>query len=372
MLIRKRDIVLFAIVFVFGCVSRKKRSDLKSNESIILSFIFIVIFLLKDPQPVDADMKSTVNALTNKAVSGRQRTLNPFKSRRSNINTPNTGMELYKGGLFQSKLPRHESGFRVYIPAKLNPQGLFAAGNGKGSPDGNPNNSGIPDFTPKKCNKGTRSTGNDQFNLMLKNARKKAKKRSKNHNSVSKERVLEAYDEFIKKMKDKNLSHKVSKERFCDLCINSQTRCFDEKSIFEVQGGLQLEAQGIISNLRRIKNSNAELDFKCELVKTQETIFLDHKGMIDFNQLAIDKNTDVSYFPTHESVAFNMGKSSIAQKERFLGFENGPNSTSEVFHVYNFDKMLNSTEKPYLVKAVMDGIDMMGGDQSKGFFINFD
>ena len=371
MLIRKRDIVLFAIFFVFACVSRKKRSDLKSNESIILSFIFIVIFLFKDPEPVDADMKNTVNALTNKAVAGRQRTLNPFKSRRSNINSPNTGVELYKGGLFQSKLPRHESGFRVYIPAKLNPQGLFAAGNGKGSPDGNPNNSGIPDFAPKKSNKNTRSTGNDQFNLMLKNARKKSKK-SKNHNSVSKERVLEAYDEFVKKIKDKNLLYGVSKERFCDLCINLQTGCFDEKSIFEAQGGLQLEAQGLISNLERVSDGKIDLDFTCVLAETGEKIFLDHKGMIDFNQLAIDKNTDVSYFPTHESVAFNMGKDSFDQKSRFVGLTNGPNSPDEVYHVYNFDKMLNSTEKPFLVQAVVNANEMMGSKPNQSFFINFD
>jgi len=366
MLIRKRYVILFFIVFVCVCVSEKKRSDLKSNRSVILSFIFIVIFLLKDAEPVDAEMKNTVNALTNKPVVGKQRTLNPFKSRRSNINTVNTGVEL-----FQSKLPRHESGFRVHIPPKLNPHGLFAnpAGDEKGSPDDS--GSGILDFTPKKFDKGIKLAENDQFNLMLKNSKKKSKKRSKNCNSVSKERVLKAHDEFIKKIKDKNLLYKVSKERFCDLYINLQTVYFDEKSIFEVQGGLQLEAQGLISNLRRIKSSNAELDFKCELVKTQKTIFLDHKGMIDFNQLAIGKNADVSNFPTHESVAFNMGKSSIAQKERFLSFENGPNSTLEVFHVYNFDKMLNSIEKPYLVKAVMDEIDMMGGDQYKGFFINF-
>lgn len=44
-----------------------------------------------------------------------------------------------------------------------------------------------------------------------------------------------------------------------------------------------------------------------------ETIFTDPKGLIDFGNLS-DKGIDISGFPSHESVAFKMGKDSVNQK----------------------------------------------------------
>lgn len=44
-----------------------------------------------------------------------------------------------------------------------------------------------------------------------------------------------------------------------------------------------------------------------------ETIFIDHKGMIDSGSLS-DKGIDISGYPSHDNVAFNMGKDSVDQK----------------------------------------------------------
>ena len=188
---------------------------------------------------------------------------------------------------------------------------------------------------------------------------KKKKKKRKNSGEVSKERVLEAYQNFMSQMREKGYEVNVSEDRFLELSTNSQTGKFDEKSIFEAEGGLQGEAMGHYKNLRRIKNSGVDLDFTAELVDSGKTIFVDHKGMIDFGSLA-DKGIDISNFPSHETVAFNMGKDSVDQKQRFVGYEQGPTSKSEVLHLYNFEKIRNSGEKPILMQAVLNGAEQSG------------
>ena len=72
-----------------------------------------------------------------------------------------------------------------------------------------------------------------------------------------------------------------------------------------------------------------------ERVGSRETIFIDHKGMIDFGSLA-DKGNYRSGFPSHESVAFNMVKDSVNhvdQKGKFIGIDQGPASMGEVIHL---------------------------------------
>lgn len=115
-----------------------------------------------------------------------------------------------------------------------------------------------------------------------------------------------------------------------------------------------MEAYGLIKNLRRPENPKVKLDFVAERVSSGETIFIDHKGMIDFASLA-DKGIDISRYPSHESVAFNMGLSSIEQKVNFLCLDKGPVSMEEVVHLYNFEKIKNGNEKALLVQAVLNG-----------------
>lgn len=168
-------------------------------------------------------------------------------------------------------------------------------------------------------------------------------------------------------MKEKGYNINVSKERFLELAINPETGIIEEKSIFEVEGGLQFEAQGMIKSP---ENRAVNLDFVAEFTDSGETIFIDHKGMIDFGKLAEEKGIDISYFPDHKSVAFNMGRDSVDQKQRFIGLEQGPKSSDEVLHVYNFNKIIDRKEVPGLVQAVLDGAEEAGN--TKGImFINY-
>ena len=61
------------------------------------------------------------------------------------------------------------------------------------------------------------------------------------------------------------------------------------------------------------------------------------------------KGIDISGFPSHESVAFNMGKDSVDQKGKFIGMDQGPASMGEVVHLYNFENIRNRTKTPLLM-----------------------
>jgi len=160
-------------------------------------------------------------------------------------------------------------------------------------------------------------------------------------------------------MNKKGYEVNISEDRFLELSTNPQTGKFDQKSIFETEGGLELEAKGIIKNLRRPENPKVDLDFVAERVGSGETIFLDQKGMIDFGSLS-DKGIDISGFPSYESVAFNMGKDSVKQKENFIGIDQGPASMAEVVHFYNFENIRNRNEIPLLMQAVLNGAEQAG------------
>ena len=151
----------------------------------------------------------------------------------------------------------------------------------------------------------------------------------------------------------------ISEDRFVELSKNPQTGQLDEKSIYETEGGLQGELEGLYSDLRRPKNPKVDIDFEATSVETGQTIFVGHKGMIDFASL-VEKGIDISGYPTHESVAFNMGKDSIQQKDLFIGLDNGPKSRADVLHLYNFKKIRNNAEKPVLIQAVLNGAEQSG------------
>ena len=153
------------------------------------------------------------------------------------------------------------------------------------------------------------------------------------------------------------------------MCINQETGAIDEKSIFEARGGLQGEGQKLYKNLRRPANSDVRLDFEATDIKTGNRIFIDHKKMIDFQSLA-DQGKDISRFPNHATVAYNMGQAIPAQKERFIGIPQGPKAATEVLHLVNFDSIRNSLEKPSLMSAVLNGAEDTGGGDNI-VFINF-
>ena len=123
-------------------------------------------------------------------------------------------------------------------------------------------------------------------------------------------------------------------------------------------------------NLRRPANPDVRLDFEATDIKTGNTIFVDHKGMIDFQSLA-DQGKDISRFPRHETVAYRIEQDIPGQKERFIGLPGGPKSTDEVLHLVNFDNIRNSLEKPSLVSAVLNGAEDAGGGDNISF-INYE
>lgn len=103
---------------------------------------------------------------------------------------------------------------------------------------------------------------------------------------------------------------------------------------------LELQDKGLVNNLRRPDNPHVDLDFVAERVSSGETIFIDHKRMIDFGSLS-DKEIDICGYPSHETVAFDMGKKSVDQKKKFIGMDKGPASMEEVVHlyIYNFENI---------------------------------
>ena len=253
------------------------------------------------------------------------------------------------------------------IPPQMVDNGLGGAPN----PDGWDPNSFDPDtFVQPSQNKDPQSN-NHQPTAQKPDKNKKKKK--KNSREVSRERVSQAYQDFISKMNKKgykDLKH-ISEDRFLELSTNPQSGVFDEKSIIEAEGGLQLEVQGKINNLRRLKNPDVvDLDFMAERAGSGETIFLDHKKMIDFGSLS-DKGVDISGYPSHETVAFNMGKDSVAQKGNFLGRDQGPESMADVVHLYNFENIRDRTEVPVLIQAVLNGAEQAGYTDGM-IFLNYE
>jgi hypothetical protein len=177
------------------------------------------------------------------------------------------------------------------------------------------------------------------------------------------------YTIFMEDMSQKGIEVECDQQRFNDLCVNQEPGAIDEKSIFEAKGSLQGEGQGMYKDLRRPANPDVRLDFEATDIKTGNRIFVDHKGMIDFQSLA-DQGKDISKFPSHQTVAYNMGQDIPSQKERFVG----PESANEVLHLVNFAKIRNPLEKPYLVSAVLNGAEDAGwtGNIELIKFINFE
>jgi len=264
----------------------------------------------------------------------------------------------YKTPIHGSKTPRAPNGFYRMPHKPVEKQGIYGGATGLGGSSDSGSGSPGDDSNPNNPSFNTESSNQCQDPRYSHQSRKK-KKKKKNSQQVSEERLIEAYQNFISEMNDKGYEVNISEDRFLELSRNPQTDKFDEKSIFETEGGLEAEAKGLFKNLRRPENPDVDLDFQADLVDSGKTIFIDHKGMIDFRSL-LDKGVDISGFPSHENVAFNMGKDSVEQKGRFVGVYQGPTSRSDVVHLYNFKKIRNTAEIPLLMQAVLNGAEQAG------------
>jgi len=252
----------------------------------------------------------------------------------NNLNEPNDIILVKSEGIlpgaeaFPLPLPQRPGGRTT---TGMNGQNPGQGGGGGNSNPGSGSKSG-------SCSSNTTPRFPHRLSSNHQNQNNKTNKKKKNSQQVSKQKVIEAYQNFISEMNDKGYEVNIDEDRFIELSKNPQTGKFDNKSIFEAEGGLQGEVEGLYSNLRRTRNPKVDLDFEATTVKTGKTIFVDHKGMIDFGSLS-DIGIDTSGFPSHESVAFNMGKDSVDQKGRFVGLDKGPKSRSDVLHLYNFQNI---------------------------------
>jgi len=103
--------------------------------------------------------------------------------------------------------------------------------------------------------------------------------------SIPKFNMRKELDDFLDDMARKNIEVECDQRRFNDLCVNQDTGVIDEKSIIEAKGALQGEGEGFYKNLSRPTNPDVKLDFQATNINGDE-IFIDHKQMIDFNDLA--------------------------------------------------------------------------------------
>jgi len=196
-----------------------------------------------------------------------------------------------------------------------------------------------------------------------------SKKKKKNSQQVSEKTVIEAYQNFISQMSDKGYEVNISEDRFLELSRNPQTSAIDEKSLIEAKGGLQGEAQGMYTNIRRPSNKAVDLDF--EIDSSKGYTHVDFKTPIDFQDLADKKGIDVSNFPSLETVAYNMGKKIPPQKEDFCGLPSGPKSPENVLHVVNLDLIRDSNQKQNMIDSVLKGAEDKGSNTSGIYFLNY-
>lgn len=339
---KRKNTVLFSILFISVFVYVSKNSDLRLTRRFFISLKIVWILMFGGLDPANA--KDIIPG-----SHGFKPPISRPNPNNSKFNNPALGgarQNIGKG--VSSKPPRAPSGFQT--PHKpVEKQGFYGGATGFGGSGSSSSGSPGDDSNPFNKKLPNQCQNPNYFN----------QKKKKNSRHVNKERVIQAYQNFMSKMKKKSYELSISEDRFIELSTNPQTGKFDEKSIFETEGGLELEAKGMVNNLRRPDNPKVDLDFVAERVGSGKTIFIDHKGMIDFGSLS-DKGIDISGFPSHESVAFNMGKDSVDQKEKFIGMDQDPASMEEVVHLYNFENIRNKTEIPLLMQAVLNGAEQVG------------
>jgi len=177
------------------------------------------------------------------------------------------------------------------------------------------------------------------------------------------------YENFMQEISEKGYKLECSQERFNELSTNPQTGSPDEKSLIEAKGGLQGEAQGMYTNIRRPSNKAVDLDF--EIDSSKGYTHVDYKTPIDFQDLADKKGIDVSNFPSLETVAYNMGKKIPPQKEEFCGLPGGPKSPENVLHVVNLDLIRDSNQKQNMIDSVLKGAEDKSDNTVGIYFLNY-
>lgn len=244
-----------------------------------------------------------------------------------------------------------------------NANSFVKPGNDKGLPDNSNSNSCPDEFENHSIENKENKNSKPKITHGGQESKKVKKNKRRDSGELTKEEVKQSYNEFYRSMKEAGYDvTNLTEQRFYELARNTQTGKFDEKSLKETIGGLKAEvSKNIFTKLRRPENLKVDLDFQAELISSGKTVFIDHKQMEDFTVLAEKKSINVSNFPDHQTVAYNMGKKSMLQKKKFIGLENGPKSPNDTIHLVNFGGIQNLTEIPELIESFLKGAGQSEG-----------
>ena len=238
--------------------------------------------------------------------------------------------------------------------------------NGNGGPKGN----GNEDKQSKISRNNLSSKQKKNYHV---GSSKKAKKKDKNSRQVSQEVIDKSYEKFHKEMKKRGLdSSKITKERYEEMCRDRKTQQFESQNLEEANGLFEAEVRGYLRDVEPLYDPNNMLDSQATLPDGRK-VFVDHKTVPDFGKMQRDKGIDISNFPKSDAVAFNIGKDSAIQKSKHIPVDkltgetfhhpNFPMDSSEVIHLINLNDIVDKSEVPGLVQAVLDGAEQQGNDQ---------
>lgn len=258
------------------------------------------------------------------------------------------------------------------------PSGFYKSNPSSGSGNGNGNSPGNSAEYDEYCAPKTRVEPGDEYYDYFPRSRTRrpgvsmskvpgAKRR------VKRQRVYDRYQELLKKMAEKGYpdyeSMECSLQRFEDLCVDPKIQLFTEKAILQAEGGLHLELDGSVKNIRVNQNLEVDIDLMCELGKTGETIYLDHKFLPDYVTLTRDNGElvypDPSYRPDIYKRAYKSGIRAAEQQQKWAEKANGV----KIYEAYDLRKYSDPEVVNDLIHQFSQGVIAQDGDLATIIFI---
>lgn len=272
------------------------------------------------------------------------------------------------------KLDRLPSGFGGQYKKKG--RGLSGGPSGSGSGSNGSGNSAEYDSSSQKPKKPL-SKSQDQCsnpNYFTKQNPRKKKKAAKNRKrTLKRQEVYDRYKEFVKEMKQDGydiFDLDCDYQRFEDMCRDPRTGLFTAKEMFQAEGGLALEAQGVIKNVRLNTDLNVNIDLVAELTSTGETILLDAKRAKNFDGFRDNYGNLVAETSKRANPldrAFDSGQKAVDQQNKWRKAANG----RPIYEFYDLKEFRNTPMIPGLIEEFTNGVESMGGDMSTILFTRY-
>ena len=185
--------------------------------------------------------------------------------------------------------------------------------------------------------------------------------------SMSK-RLSPEYKEYQQKFNSPLVSKRFDtknydQERFKKLAKDPKANkeVFHKTTVDEARTAIQAEIEGLVDNPQRIEQpicKSIDLDFKVDGPALYTHMDVKHPVG---SEILIKQNSPY----TLQEIANNMGKSIVKQKERFCGFEQGPESSENVLHIIDLAYV------PSHEKEIVKEYCLKGAGSSKGIeFLN--